>query len=272
MRVSTKLRTNLVLAAVIGLYSMGSSAALENNLTPAVTALKNIPKNVMIIGNSYTYYNCGLFDYLWGFKDDQKIELYTAQATIAGADLDWHNVEYLINPPGQSAEIIYKRNKDGVLFDTVLLQPNSISPIDPPRVDNFKKWAKNHIATIRKAGAQPALVMTWARKGQPEMTAKLADAVIKVGNEHNTLVIPVGLAFAKAQKLNRKLELIMPDKSHPTAAGSYLESAVIWSALLKKPLEGSKFYGGCEKPLKPADALFLQKVAWDTVKEFYGWK
>ena len=56
------------------------------------------------------------------------------------------------------------------------------------------------------------------------------------------------------------------------AAGTYLEAATILAALTKKSPEGSSYLGGCEKPLKEKDAAFLQKVAWDTVKGFYGWK
>lgn len=104
------------------------------------------------------------------------------------------------------------------------------------------------------------------------MTKALADAVGTVANQHDALVIPVGLAFALSQERDAKIELIMPDKSHPTAAGSYLESAVIYSALMKKPLKDCKFLGGCEKPLKPEVAKFLQDIAWETVKTYYGWK
>ena len=114
--------------------------------------------------------------------------------------------------------------------------------------------------------------MTWARKGKPEMTKPLADSVISVGNANNAMVIPVGLAFAKALEKDPKVNLIMPDNSHPTAAGSYLESAVIYSALMKHPIEKSNYLGGCEKPLKPELAAFLRDIAWQTVRDFYGWK
>jgi hypothetical protein len=259
-------------AAVLAAAAAVPAAAAEDlPVRPAVTSLSKVPTNVMIIGNSYTYYNCGVFDYMFGFAADRKVDIKTAQATIAGADLDWQPVEALINPKGDSHKF-YKRNKDGVLFDTVLLQPNSMSPVDPKRVPSFRKYAAEHVATIRKAGGEPALVLTWARKGKPEMTAQLAESVIKTANELKVLVIPVGLAFAEAQKQDPSVELIMPDKSHPTAAGSYLESAVIFSALTHASLEGSHYYGGCEKSLNPKTAAFLQKVSWETVKSFYGWK
>ena len=62
---------------VSGLFAMNASAESANRI------LRNL-----IIGNSYTYYNCVLFDYLRGFKDDQRVELYTAQATIVAANLN----------------------------------------------------------------------------------------------------------------------------------------------------------------------------------------
>ncbi|MBM6705019.1 hypothetical protein H6A60_11130 [Sutterella massiliensis] len=63
----------------------------------------------------------------------------------------------------------------------------------------------------------------------------------------------------------------MPDHSHPTAAGSYLAGAVIWSTLMKESLEGNTFPGGCEKPLPPEVTLKLQKAAWDVTKAFFRW-
>ena len=268
------LRMKIVVAALsLGLAATAASAAEPlYTVKPKVTSLDAVPVKIMVIGNSYSYYNCGVFDYLWGFAADQKEDLQTAQATIAGADLDWHHVESLINPPGKSWSFIFKKDKQGRLFDAVLLQPNSMSPIDPRMVDNFKEWAGKHIKTIRAAGSEPALVMTWARKGKPEMTKPLADSVISVGNANNAMVIPVGLAFAKALEKDPKVNLIMPDNSHPTAAGSYLESAVIYSALMRHPIEKSNYLGGCEKPLKPELATFLRDIAWQTVRDFYGWK
>ncbi len=262
-----------VLSSILGAVSVTSSAAVADHYSvkPEVTRLSRVPVNVMLIGNSYFYYNCGVLDYMWGFAGDQKVNLRTAQATIAGADLDWHNVSYLLNPEGESSGIIFKKNEKGVLFDAVVLQPNSISPIDPKRTANFKKYAEKRTAEVRNAGSEPLLMMTWARKGKPEMTKQLADAVITEANRLHAMVIPAGLAFARALERDPALNLIMPDNSHPTAIGSYLESAVIYSALTGKSLVGSKFAGGCEKPLSSEMIRFLQEVAWETVTEFYGW-
>jgi hypothetical protein len=77
-------------------------------------------------------------------------------------------------------------------------------------------------------------------------------------------VIPVGLAFAKSIALKPDLELYAPDKRHPSAAGTYLSAATTYAALFNRSPVGLKYSAG----LNPEVALFLQQVAYDTVKEY----
>ena len=79
------------------------------------------------------------------------------------------------------------------------------------------------------------------------------------------------MAFANALKERSDLKLTVADNRHPTAAGSYLEGAVIFAALTHTSPEGANYLGGCEKPLSQKDAQFLQGIAWKTVKDFYDW-
>lgn len=272
-----KLICRALSAALLAAFAAGASAgpaeiAGDFSVRPQVTAAQAKPRTALIIGNSYTYYNCGLFDYLWGFSGaSAQTKLESEIATIAGAGLDWHDVEGLVNPAGDSWKFLFKK-ENGRIFDAVILQGNSREPIDPRMKESFARWAGIHAATIRKTGAEPLLMMTWAREGQPEMTQALADATTAVANANAMRVIPVGLAFAEVKRLYPEITLIMPDKSHPTAAGSYLASAVIWSALMHESLSGNSFLGGCEKPLSADTAKKLQEAAWTTVRTFYGWE
>ena len=52
----------------------------------------------------------------------------------------------------------------------------------------------------------------------------------------------------------------------------YLYGAMLYGLLFQKSPEGMAYLGECEKPLKPEDAKFLQKLAWDVLTDFYGWK
>lgn len=271
------IKRSVILSVALAFLASGACVAgdvgiLDNySVKPQVTKLSKVPQKALIVGNSYTYYNCGLFDYLWGFSaESPKTKLETEISTTAGAGLDWHDIKGLIDPQGNSWKFLFKK-QDGRIFDAVILQGNSREPIDPRMKDSFSHWANVHAATIRETGAEPLLMLTWAREGQPEMTKELADATITVANDNGMRVVPVGLAFAEVKRLYPQIQLIMPDKSHPTAAGSYLASAVIWSTLTGETLSGNKFLGGCEKPLAKEDAKKLQEVAWSVTKTFFGW-
>lgn len=171
-----------------------------------------------------------------------------------------------------SNKLIFHKYPNGKVFDVVVMQDNSQGPIHPELKKFFKKYAKIHSDAVRATGAEPIFLMTWAYKDRPEMTRELADATTAVANENHAMVIPVGLAFARSLRERPDLTMTVEDNRHPTAAGTYLEAAVIYAALNKASPEGSEFFGGCEKPLKAEDAKHLQRVAWETVKKFYGWK
>ncbi|MGL4279611.1 MAG: hypothetical protein ACRCS0_04525, partial [Albidovulum sp.] len=101
---------------------------------------------------------------------------------------------------------------------------------------------------------------------KPEMAQELAAAYQIFANEHNVLVVPAGLAFARAIKERPSLNLYAPDKRHPSLAGTYLGAATVYAAVLGKSPVGLKYDAG----LGEETAKFLQTVAEQTVKEFYG--
>ena len=108
--------------------------------------------------------------------------------------------------------------------------------------------------------------MTWAYKDKPEMTAQLAEQYTMAGNNNDALVIPGGLAFAKAISKRPDLEFYQPDKRHPTLIGTYLGACTIYSSVYKKSPVGNTYLAG----LDPKIASFLQATAWETVLEYFG--
>ncbi len=104
------------------------------------------------------------------------------------------------------------------------------------------------------------------------MSRELADVTITEANANNAIVLPIGLAFEESLKNHPDLILHHTDKTHPSAAGSYLFGALAYSLLFKESPEGLKFTGGCAKPLAEKDIHHLQSTAWKVAKEFYGWK
>ncbi len=265
------------------LFSLSASlvCAQDYTIKPTVTELKNIPQKVLLVGNSFMYYNCGVNGVTSGLAKATGEKLSATMVTIGGAGLDWHLVKSYLRPNGLASysttsdgsnKLIFHEYPDGKIFDAVVMQDNSQGPIHSELSKFFVKYAKIHSDDIRATGAEPLIMMTWAYTGHPEMTQQLADATTKVANENGDMVVPVGLAFANALKQKPDLRLVVADNRHPTAAGTYLEGCVLYATLLHKSPEGADFQGGCEKPLSKDDTAFLQKVAWDTVKEYFGWK
>lgn len=278
MRIKTMLA---VLTAGCALTISAAYAGDNYSVEPAVKNLKSVPQRILLVGNSFMYYNCGVNGYISGFAKAQKQKLATSMVTIGGAGLDWHDVKSYLRPNAiasyttlndGSNKLSFNNYPGGKIFDVVVLQDNSQGPTHPELKKFFKKYAAIHSKDIRAKGSEPVFLMTWAYKGRPEMTKQLADATISVANENNAMVIPVGLAFAMATEKRPQLSLIVADNRHPTAAGSYLEAAVIYASLTRKSPVGADFLGGCEKPLKAEDAKFLQETAWETVKSFYSMK
>ena len=55
--------------------------------------------------------------------------------------------------------------------------------------------------------------------------------------------------------------MYMPDKSHPSMAGTYLYGAVLYASLFGRTPEAIPYLGECEKPLPEETAAFLRGVA-----------
>ena len=257
-----------------------SAQAAETLSAPLVTHLEKTPKSVLLVGTSFMYYNNGVGSYARQISVDQKEPMTFTMATIGGAGLDWHLVKSYLRPNGLrsystandgSNRLKFREFPDGKIFDAVVLQENSQGPIHPELAPRFRKYAAIHCRDIREVGSEPLIMMTWAYADRPEMTEQLANATIAVANENRAMVVPVGLAFANALKGRPELKLTVADNRHPTPAGTYLEGCVLFATLSGKSPVGAKCSGVGEARVTKADARYLQEVAWQTVKDFFGW-
>ena len=120
--------------------------------------------------------------------------------------------------------------------------------------------------TLKRAGVKPVLFMSWAYKDKPEMTAMLAEQYTRAGNANEALVIPAGLAFAKAIARRPDIELYQADKRHPSVAGTYLATCAVYATLYRKSPVGLSYTAG----LSPELAALLQASAWEAVQDYFG--
>ncbi len=230
------------------------------------------PESAIFIGNSFFYYNNSLHNHVTRLvrAAEPAYKLRSTSVTISGSGADWHDVESYFRPNAlgmysfdEDNNIVF--NKLDRLFDLAIMMDCSQCPLHPQLKSAFYEFSKKHSETVRRHGAKPVFFMSWAYADKPEMTAQLAEAYTKVGNDSDAFVIPAGLAFARALAQRPNLVLHAADRRHPSLAGTYLAAATVYAALFKKSPEGLKYTAG----LDDGTAAFLQKVAWETVQDYY---
>ena len=228
---------------------------------------------ILWVGNSFFYYNNSMHGHYNDLvrSGEPGAPNRSTSATVSGSGLDWHDMAALLQPDGIGKYSFVPGNKivfnpPGRQFDTVIMMDCSQCPVHPQLAAAFHATVKKDAEIITKYGARPVLFMSWAYKDVPEMTAQLAEQYTIAGNANDALVIPAGLAYAKAIARRPELELYQPDKRHPTLAGTYLAACTTYAAIRKKSPVGIKYDAGLGAEL----ATFLQTVAADTVKEYYG--
>ncbi|MGL4574027.1 MAG: DUF4886 domain-containing protein [Burkholderiaceae bacterium] len=227
------------------------------------------PARLLFVGNSYFYYGNSLHNHVRRLATaaDPSLQsrLNYKSATIGGADLAHHSIDHLTQP-----------GRIGVKepFQLVILQGGSAEPLSPVRGAKLRETIIEFDKVIRERGGKTALYMPHAyvkphKETKPENIALTADLYLSVGNEIGALVIPVGLAFEEAYRRRPGIQLHQDyDGSHPNLIGSYLAACTVYASVYGKSPVGNKYdyYG----KIDAETAAFLQQVAEDTVKKFFG--
>lgn len=242
---------------------------------PKVRSLNPPPNTLLLVGNSFFYFNDSMHRYLGGMVAEGMPELrgkYRATSvTISGAGLNWHDIDAYLKPGSGMASYSFTADNKVVFntfdkpYEAVIMNDCSQCPIHPQLKSLFHEFAKKHSESAMKRGAKPILFMTWAYQDMPEMTAQLAEQYTIAGNANDALVIPAGLAFARSVAKSPGLNLYNADKRHPSLAGSYLGAATIYAALYGKSPAGLKY----RAELDETTAGFLRQTAWEAVSEYY---
>ena len=229
--------------------------------------------SVLYVGNSFLSFNNGIGWHVSRLhaSANHARRLRGTSVSITGGGLDWHDVESYFRPNAVGSysfddgnNIVFNENIK--LFDVAVMMDCSQCPVHPSLKAAFHSTAKRHSDTVRKHGAKPAFLMTWAYEDRPHMTAQLADAYATAGNDNDALVIPVGLAFAASLAKRPAVRLHMDDKSHPSLAGTYLAACTVYAALFRHSPSGLSHTAGLEAPT----ADHLQAIALATVERYYG--
>ncbi len=255
--------------AVAGILAT-CAASIAIAVTPAVKQPQvDSPQRVLLIGNSYLYYGDSMHNHLRRIaaaaEPSWAKTLEYKSATIGGASLRDHNIDWLTKP----GQIGVKEP-----FQLVILQGHSAAALSEKRQETFRQAAIEANKLITSRGGKTALYMTHAyvpphKEANPNSIRQIEAFYIKMGNELNALVIPVGLAFEEAYRRHPEMKLHKAyDGSHPSLIGTYLAAATTFGAVYGRPTVGNSFDAFGE--IDAATLKKLQQVADDTVKKFFG--
>ncbi len=226
-------------------------------------------KRVLIIGNSYTFYN-NLPDSLEALSRKTSYPLEVNSYTAGAMSL--HG--FLTMPQHAKARQLVESGK----YDWVILQDQSQTPAYKPdeTLSAVQRWAD----IARQHDIRVMLFLTWAhasRQGnryQPmlDMQERTSTTYCKAALACHARVAPVGEAWAEWYRRNPDTPLHGKDCYHPNAMGSYLAACVLHASISGKAIKGVpgtlRSGGKTIISIPAASARELQKTANATLKGF----
>ena len=198
-------------------------------------------KRILLIGNSYTYYN-DLYLMYENILKEKNIKAKVETFTYGGAFL----TDFISGGKYNNEFISFLKTRH---FDYVIIQEQSLRPLTD--YDNFLLGAREIKELLKTYNPNIKLFLyeTWARHINSDFykdnkidyhtaTYTLADNYKNVGNTVGAIVIFVGLGFYKMCNEYKEIKLYQDDYSHPTPRGSYLASLLLARATFNiNPLE-----------------------------------
>lgn len=228
------------------------------------------PMRVLFVGSSLLYYNGGLQTHTHRMAAAAKPPLnlrpgFTSVHITTGALHHYPLEHYLKTANLDKTEP----------FQVVVLGGNFRDGLTDAGGARYRKAVIEFDALIRQHGGKTALY--WLPPhGKPggdmppaELSRRLSQLVMSVGNEVGAYIIPIGLAFQEAYRQRPGVKLQVDyDEYHPTLAGQYLASSVVYASLYERSPIGNPYdyFGALDKDTRE----FVQKIAHDTVRRFYG--
>ncbi|GGZ91856.1 T9SS type A sorting domain-containing protein [Algibacter mikhailovii] len=215
-------------------------------------------KNVLFLGNSYTFYNDlpALIEQLASSNGDT----FTHGKNTMGF---YSLIEHANN--NQSVDLINASD-----WDHVVLQEFSTLPAYTYL--DFYDGASQLLQLINPSNTclnKAILYMTWGRENSTdypynEHQQLTTDAYNTMAESFKTEVSPVGVAWKKVRDDNDPINLYDPDGSHPSYAGSYLAACVFYATIFDKSPVGLSFTGSLSKD----DASYLQQKAFEAYNDY----
>lgn len=243
-----------ILAACAGprLEDAGTSSVPQRDGPHPASSMAEVPGSVLMVGNSFTFWNEGL----WG-PLEQGLRSWSAEATVRACMRG-----------GASLEVQWGREKvqrwiRSGEHEVVVLQGD----IPEATVASFEEHAGLLIALCRDHGAEPVLLETWDYERLAWCSLEeIVAAHERVASEHGVRVIPVGEAWGLARARRPELDLYDRDDEHPNLRGSYLALVLTHAVLTGARGDGLLPVPEAWSALAPEDAAWLRALADEVLR------
>ena len=233
----------------------------------AFTAGAQVTKEVLFLGNSYTYVN-NLPQLIKDIALSKGDTLIFDLNCPGGYTLQGHSTN------ATSLSKINARNWDHV----VLQEQSQLPSFSPAQVaTDVYPYAQSLNAAVKANDSctQTLFYMTWGRKNGDAgncgvyppvctylgMQQRLRDSYVQMAVNNGASVAPVGVAWKEVRTVDTNINLYQADESHPSILGSYLAACVFYSSMFHKSSSGATSPSG----VPSFQATILQSIADQTV-------
>lgn len=253
---------SLAVFAHVPLVAQVRSGAVQ--ITSAGSPVPSATRNVLLIGNSLTYFN----EMPWilgrvAASLTAHPRIYAEFCGRNGMTLKQHWED------GNARKRLHEKQ-----WDVVVVQAQSTEAVRDSAT--FRRYAMLLLHEIKVTGAQPVIFLTWAPKGLSYTQRQFDDAYLQVAHETGAEIAPIGIAWH--QLLSDGIELFDGSGAHPNLAGSYLAACVLFATVYGRSPEGAvysfdvhfdipEFYRRSleQEHLSSATAAKIQRAAWNAV-------
>jgi len=236
---------------ILLILSLGQNSSADN-------------KNVLFIGNSYTYYN-NLPDVINSIANSFGDTLFYDSNTPGGltAQGHWNN-----------ATTLTKIQQGGWDYVSIQCQSQEPSFSAGQVASQTFPYVKSLDSLVQASNscAETIYFMTWGRKNGDQancplyppvctydgMQQRLRESYLLFADSTNASVSPVGAAWKIFRTQYPNIDLYSPDESHPSLHGTYLAACVFYSSLFHKSSSGSTYVPG---GISAIEASYIQDVA-----------
>lgn len=217
------------------------------------SALEASPQRTLMVGNSFTFWNDGLWLPLQDMLGGNEKGIMVRPSVQGGASLATH-----------AARRRLSRQLDEGDYDLVILQGD----IPESTVEAFEENAAALIARVRDAGAEPLLFMAWdyERLGWLSLQDIIA-AHRRVTDASGVLLAPVGNAFLRVRDHRPDLDLYDDDREHPSLLGSYLALVILHATILGSDPRANESVPRAFRRVDSVNAKDLRQIAWTVMRD-----